>query len=102
LERVGRKRLKEVSSTVRLPGKTAIHSLLLDELTARVVELGERGYRGKQIADWLFKKRVASYDEMTDVPQALRTALAAEYEITGPEIVRVLGSKDTTQKFCSA
>lgn len=84
---------------MRLPGKIPIHSLLLDELTARVVEAGERAYRGKQIADWMFKKRVTSYDEMTDVPQALRTKLAAELEIAGPEIVRVLGSKDTTQKF---
>jgi 23S rRNA (adenine2503-C2)-methyltransferase len=36
---------------------------------------------------------------MTDLPQTLRNELASEFEITPPEVVRVLGSKDTTQKF---
>jgi 23S rRNA (adenine2503-C2)-methyltransferase len=36
---------------------------------------------------------------MTDLPQALRDELAAEFELRRPEVVRVLGSKDTTQKF---
>ena len=84
---------------MRLPGKLSIYSLLLDELTARVIDAGQPAYRAKQIAGWLYKKRVQSYGEMTDVPQALRAQLAAEFEITPPEIVRVLGSKDTTQKF---
>ena len=80
-------------------GKPSIHSLLLDELTARLVAAGEKPYRAKQVADWLYKKRVNSYEEMTDLPQALRSKLADEFELTRPEIVRVLGSKDTTQKF---
>jgi 23S rRNA (adenine2503-C2)-methyltransferase len=56
-------------------------------------------YRAKQIIDWLYQKRVTSYDEMTDLPQALRVKLAEEFELVKPEVVRVLGSKDTTQKF---
>ncbi len=84
---------------MRLSGKIFIHSLLLDELSARLVELGQKPYRAKQIADWLYNKRVTSYDEMTDLPQALRAQLAGEFELMKPEIVRVLGSKDTTQKF---
>jgi 23S rRNA (adenine2503-C2)-methyltransferase len=89
----------EVNWQVRLPGKTFIHSLLLDELSARLVELGQKPYRAKQIADWLYNKRVTSYDEMTDLPQALRAQLAGEFDLMKPEVVRVLGSKDTTQKF---
>ncbi len=76
-----------------------ITSLTLDELTAFVVESGEPAYRGKQIADWLYKKRVASYDEMTDLPQALRAQLAQRFEFPKAEVVRVLGSEDTTRKF---
>ncbi len=81
------------------PGKPSIHSLLLDELTERLLAAGEKPYRAKQVADWLYQKRANSYEEMTDLPQALRAKLAEEFELTRPEIVRVLGSKDTTQKF---
>ena len=76
-----------------------ITSLLLDELTAQFVGYGQPAYRGKQVADWLYKKRVGSYEEMTDLPQVLREQLAAEFAFPQAEVVRVLGSKDTTQKF---
>lgn len=76
-----------------------ITSLLLDELTAHFVGYGQPAYRGKQVADWLYKKRVGSYEEMTDLPQVLREQLAAEFTFPQAEVVRVLGSKDTTQKF---
>src|SRR5206468_4613722 len=36
---------------------------------------------------------------MTDLPNELRAELAAEFDTPNTEIVRVLGSKDTTQKF---
>jgi 23S rRNA (adenine2503-C2)-methyltransferase len=81
------------------PRKTSIHSLLLEDLQAWLVGAGEKPYRARQIIDWLYKKRVTSYDEMTDLPQALRTKLAEEFALAKPEVVRVLGSKDTTQKF---
>ncbi len=80
-------------------GKPSIHSLLLDDLVAYLKENGQPAYRAKQIADWLYKKRVNSWEEMTDLPQALRERLATEFDLRKPEIVRVLGSKDTTQKF---
>lgn len=79
--------------------KTSIHSLGLEDLTAHLVQHGQPAYRAKQVMDWLYEKRVGSYDEMTDLPQALRTQLAADFELRAPETVRVLGSKDTTRKF---
>src|SRR5204863_3196694 len=56
-------------------------------------------YRAKQITDWIYKKRVASFDAMTDLPNDLRAELKAEVDTPNTEVVRVLGSKDTTQKF---
>ena len=58
-----------------------------------------RGYRATQIADWLYQKRVNSFEAMTDLPQRLREELARNFRSMNLEIVRVLGSKDTTQKF---
>ena len=36
---------------------------------------------------------------MTDLPAAIRAQLASEFSFVRPELVRVLGSKDTTRKF---
>jgi 23S rRNA (adenine2503-C2)-methyltransferase len=76
-----------------------IKSLQFDELQAKLRELGEPSYRAEQIADWLYKKRIASIEEMTDLPGKLRARLAQEFSSGQIETVRVLGSKDTTRKF---
>ena len=95
----GRNQLSRVSSAVTPTGKPPIHSLLLDELVGWLKERGHPAYRAKQITDWLYRKRVAAWEQMTDLPQSLREQLAAEFELRKPEVVRVLGSNDTTQKF---
>ena len=72
-----------------------IKSLHLDELR----RIAQPSYRGDQIADWLYQKRVTSFAEMTNLPHALRTKLADNLCFGKIEVVRVLGSKDTTRKF---
>jgi 23S rRNA (adenine2503-C2)-methyltransferase len=79
--------------------KTSLHSLLLNDWTEHVLQKGLPAYRARQITDWLYKKRATSYEEMTDLPQSFREQLAAEFDFARPDVVRVLGSKDTTQKF---
>lgn len=79
--------------------KPSIHSLLLDEIERYLGALNERPYRAKQVVDWVYEKRVNSFDEMSDLPQALRERLANEFGFGNLETVRVLGSKDTTRKF---
>ena len=54
---------------------TDIKSLHLDELRG----IAEPSYRAGQITDWLYQKRVNSFAEMTDLPQALRTKLADDF-----------------------
>jgi 23S rRNA (adenine2503-C2)-methyltransferase len=80
-------------------GKIDIKSLFFEEIGDRVRELGEPSYRGKQIADWLYKKRVNAIERMTDLPQSLRARLGEVFSCDGLEVVRILGSRDTTQKF---
>ena len=76
-----------------------IKSLQLEELGEKLRELGEPGYRSRQIADWLYQKRVESFEEMTDLPHELRGRLANLFGFDRLEVVRVLGSRDTTRKF---
>ena len=82
-----------------LVAKQSIKSLTLDELAEHFAAQGEPAYRAKQIATWLYQKRVDSINAMTDLPAATRAQLAERFSFVRPEVVRVLGSKDTTRKF---
>ena len=75
--------------------KSDIKSLQLDDLRS----LAQPSYRARQITDWLYKKRVNSFVEMTDLPQVLRGKLAAHFSFERIDVIRVLGSADTTRKF---
>ncbi len=79
--------------------KLDIKSLQFDELQEKLRQLGEPTYRAGQIADWLYRKRAQSFQDMTDLSQELRTQLAEEFNFSKIETVRVLGSRDTTRKF---
>ena len=74
--------------------KTDLLSLTLPELQQWLVERGEAPFRAKQIYHWLYQHLVTGFQEMTDLPQALRERLAQEASI-GPMVVRSeLHSKD--------
>ena len=79
--------------------KPSLTGIILEELADFLEKRGAPSYRAKQITDWIYKKRVASFDAMTDLPNELRAQLTAEFDTPKTEVVRVLGSKDTTQKF---
>ncbi len=79
--------------------KSSIKSLHLDELTQQLAAQKQPAYRAKQITDWLYKKRVDSFAAMTDLPANIREWLTEDFAFVRPEVVRVLGSKDTTRKF---
>ncbi|CAN5507022.1 23S rRNA (adenine(2503)-C(2))-methyltransferase RlmN [soil metagenome] len=79
--------------------RPSIKSLVLEELQEYLAAKGAPAYRAKQITDWLYRKRIHSFDAMTDLPAAVRAQLAADFKFVRPELVRVLGSKDTTRKF---
>src|SRR5207244_1600684 len=69
------------------------------ELQEQLRNLGEPSYRAGQIVDWLYKKRVDTIDKMTNLPRPLRTLLSEKFSLGKIDIVRVLGARDTTQKF---
>jgi len=79
--------------------KPSLTGITLEELADFLENRGAASYRAKQITDWIYKKRVASFDAMTDLPNELRAELGMEFDPPKTEVVRVLGSKDTTQKF---
>src|SRR5256714_13529730 len=88
-----------VTFLVKTNGKIDIKSLQLAELEMVVRDLAQPHYRARQIVDWLYQKRVGAFDEMSDLPREFRTQLAEKFAFRKIDIVRVLGSRDTTRKF---
>ena len=70
-----------------------------ETLTARFKEWGVPNYRVDQLLHWLWPRRAASWDEMTNLPKALRESLAATFSLGSLTLARKQGSRDTTQKF---
>lgn len=79
--------------------RTPIKSLTLQDLTERLGALGQKPYRAKQVIEWLYAKRVKDFESMTNLPAELRAQLAEQFSFDSLEVVRVLGSEDTTRKF---
>ena len=76
-----------------------LKSLTLPEMAAEFQKLGQPGFRAKQVFTWLHKG-ARSYDEMTNLPKALRELLSKQYPICPPRVVRKQESqRDGTIKY---
>ena len=76
-----------------------ILSMLPQEIEGELAALGEPKYRAKQIFDWL-SRGVRDFDEMTNLPKALKEKLQAEYTLYRPEVLSKQVSKlDGTIKY---
>lgn len=53
-----------------------IRDLSLEELTAFLVERGEKAFRAKQVYEWLWSKSVTDFEAMTSLGKELRTKLS--------------------------
>ncbi|EHS02338.1 ribosomal RNA large subunit methyltransferase N domain protein, partial [Staphylococcus lugdunensis VCU139] len=62
--------------------KQSIYSLRFDEMQQWLVEQGQQKFRAKQIYEWLYQKRVNSFEEMTNLSKDLRKLLADHFVIT--------------------
>lgn len=73
--------------------------LTLDDWIAWAESNGQTKFRARQIVQWLYEKRVGSWEEMTNLSQALRERLARSFSLARLPVVRLTGSADTTRKF---
>lgn len=76
---------------------------LLDNLDQRLAEwLIPRNlpaYRGRQVRKWIFGRRASTFDQMSDLPQAVRVELAREFAIFTSQQVDCVGVADGTEKL---
>lgn len=76
----------------------SIYSYSLDDLSKIMQSMGESNYRAKQIFSWLYKKRVKSFDEMSDVKKTFRDVLKENFDFSLPTIDVMEKSADGTVK----
>lgn len=80
--------------------KMDLRSLTFDKLKTELVKLGEKPFRAKQIYEWLHKKQITDFEEMTNISKELREKLKENYIIKNIRIVEKLTSKeDNTSKY---
>ena len=78
---------------------TDIKSMTMEELTHTLREMGQPAFRGGQVFTWLHRG-VTSFEEMSDLPRALREQLAQTFHITAPTVARKQESRlDGTVKY---
>ncbi|MGD0941268.1 MAG: hypothetical protein ABR905_16305, partial [Terracidiphilus sp.] len=58
-------------------GKKHLFGLDSEALTALMVQTGEQGWRGTQIAEAIYRQRIVQISEITTLSKSLRQGLAA-------------------------
>lgn len=71
-----------------------IYDMTLSDLENYFETMGEKKYKAKQIYDWLYKKRVTNFDEMSNVKKTVIQKLQSDFKITKPKIIKVQHAKD--------
>jgi 23S rRNA (adenine2503-C2)-methyltransferase len=71
----------------------------LEELQALSLNLGLPSYTGLQLAQWLYKKEVQSFDEMTNLSKKARALLGESYDVGYRDPVTAQESVDGTRKY---
>ena len=73
-----------------------------DKLQQLVCELGQKPFRAKQLQEWIWKHRATDFEQMSNLPPALREQLAAHYCLRPLQVVEVSASSiGGTRKFLS-
>jgi 23S rRNA (adenine2503-C2)-methyltransferase len=78
--------------------KQNIRSLELDVLKTFFTDNGEKAFRAKQVFEWMWKKQVTTFDEMTNLSVGTRDLLKAHFEINPVTIAEKQVSNDKTIK----
>lgn len=79
---------------------TKLKGLTIEELQDFALSLGEQRYRGRQLFYWIYNRGASTFDEMTDLPKALRHRLpdVASLDHLAP-IARDVSPLDGTLKY---
>lgn len=75
--------------------------MLPEELAEWAIALGLPRYAGRQLSDWIYKKKVVSFDEMTNLSLKHRALLSSCAVVGRAAPIASFASKDGTKKYLS-
>ena len=81
------------------PEKKLIFGETLEELEVFARDTGQPKFRAKQLTDWLYKKRVQSWDQMSNLPAEWRNILDEHFELSPAKPLLSKESRDVTNKL---
>lgn len=87
------------SAAYYYPVKCDVKSQTLEELQEQFQKWDCPTYRVTQLLDWLYRRKVTSWNVMTNLPKNLRQNLEHTFSLESLQLVRKQGSRDSTQKF---
>ncbi len=73
---------------------TPFCSMSLEALTAWLVERGQPAFRAKQLFEWVYKKGICEWSQMTSLPKELQGILKEHFLLPSLEFVKEVGSLD--------
>jgi 23S rRNA (adenine2503-C2)-methyltransferase len=76
-----------------------LKALSQSELLSFVEKAGYTPYRARQIISWIYKKRIVSFEEMSDLPKSFRKFLQKTAYISNVSLLKDQTSGDGSQKF---
>ncbi|HJA29376.1 MAG TPA: 23S rRNA (adenine(2503)-C(2))-methyltransferase RlmN [Candidatus Olsenella pullicola] len=79
--------------------KRDLHTLTRGELQELLAAMGQPKFRAKQVEEWVWEKNAQSFDEMTNLPKALRDALGERLTLGGTTEVARQVSADGSRKY---
>lgn len=79
--------------------KKSLKSYSYNELINLLSQYNVPKFRAKQLYEWLYLHHVSTFDEMTNLPKALRDTLANDYSLSNSTIIDTQKSKDGTRKY---
>ncbi|CRH90930.1 23S rRNA (adenine(2503)-C(2))-methyltransferase RlmN [Streptococcus gallinaceus] len=79
--------------------KSSIYALTRQQLVEWALENNEKKFRATQIWEWLYQKRVQSFEEMSNLPKSLIDKLDAQFVFNPLKQRIVQESKDGTVKY---
>ena len=80
--------------------KIDLRSLTEEEMIDIAKEYGEKPFRGRQLFEWIHKKRVEEFTDITNLPKKFIGDLSDRYQISGVSVVKKQVSKNSdTAKY---
>jgi len=76
-----------------------LKGLWLEDFQKLLADWKEKPFRARQLASWIYGKRVSDFSQMTDASKSFRERLAKEAYISDLKIVKTETSQDKSIKF---